>query len=133
MCLFLLQDPFDPNEFVERLAWRATGGLTGRTKPEDFDPMELHKSFEKTIKDLKDLNVRMQRKVERLETECKEEEKSHWSRVGNLQKDNQVNRAISLFDLINQTYFIDESECYGFIFFRLPSHTSVAWMNESTL
>lgn len=46
-----LQDPFDADEFVEKLAWRATGGA--RQKGEDLDPMVLHAAFEKTIKDLK--------------------------------------------------------------------------------
>ena len=56
------QDPFDPDEFVERLAWRTTGGMS-RNNPDDFDPMAMHAAFEKTIKDLKTMNIRMEKKV----------------------------------------------------------------------
>ena len=57
---------------------------------EDFDPMVLHAAFEKTISDLKDMAVSMQRRVERVEQQCKEEEKQHWQKVAELQKQNQV-------------------------------------------
>ena len=33
---------------------------------------------------------KVQRKIDRLETECKDEEKRHWNRVAELQKKNQV-------------------------------------------
>ena len=59
-----MQDPFDPDEFVERLAWRTTGGMS-RNNPDDFDPMAMHMAFEKTIKDLKAMNVKMEKKVNR--------------------------------------------------------------------
>ena len=52
--------------------------------------MVLHAAFEKTIKGLKEMNVTVQKKIERLETACKDEEKVHWQRVGELQKHNQV-------------------------------------------
>ena len=39
------QDPFDPDEFAETLAWRATGN--------NFDPIVLKDAFTKTIEDLK--------------------------------------------------------------------------------
>ncbi len=84
-----LQDPFDPEEFVERLAWRTTGGVS-RANVDDFDPMLLHDAFEKTIKDLKEMNVMIQRQVDRLEGVCKDEEKIHWQKVTELQKHNQV-------------------------------------------
>lgn len=90
MCLTATsQDPFDPEEFVERLAWR-TMGTKARSNPDEFYPMTLHGAFEKTIRDLKDMNARMQKNVEKLESECQEEEKRHWQRVAELQKTNQV-------------------------------------------
>ena len=52
--------------------------------------MVLHGAFEQTIKELKDMNIRMQKKVETLEAECKEEEKRHWARVAELRQSNQV-------------------------------------------
>ncbi len=58
------QDPFDADEFVERLAWKVTGGVAARANAEDFDPMTLHASFEKTIRDLKDMNRRIQSQVQ---------------------------------------------------------------------
>lgn len=52
--------------------------------------MLLHSAFEKTIKGLKEMNVSVQKKIERLEAGVKEEEKGHWQRVGEFQKHNQV-------------------------------------------
>ncbi|KAK3600903.1 hypothetical protein CHS0354_013280 [Potamilus streckersoni] len=88
----LEQDPFDTHEFVERLAWR-TMGTKAKSSHTEFDPMLLHTAFEKMIQDLKDKNVQVQRKVEKLEEICKEEEKKHWQRVADLQKKNQTSYA----------------------------------------
>ncbi|OWF53753.1 exocyst complex component 5-like [Mizuhopecten yessoensis] len=85
----LEQEPFNAHEFVERLAWR-TMGTKGRSNHDDFDPMLLHGSFEKMIQDLKEKNAQMEKKVEKLEDACKEEEKRHWQRVGDLQKRNKA-------------------------------------------
>ena len=41
---------------MERLAWRTMGGHS-RAHNDNFDPVLLHASFERTIKDLKELNV----------------------------------------------------------------------------
>jgi len=82
-----LQDPFDVDEFVERLAWRTTGGTRNA---ENFDPLCLHAAFEKTIRDLKEMNVSVMKQVEQLETECNDEEKVHWQRVAELHEHNQV-------------------------------------------
>ncbi|XP_005100941.1 exocyst complex component 5 [Aplysia californica] len=84
----LEQEPFSVHEFVERLAWK-TMGAHARSSPEEFDPDLLHKAFEKMIRDLKDKNNQVQRKIDRLEAECKDEEKRHWNRVAELQKKNQ--------------------------------------------
>lgn len=76
------------DEFVERLAWR-TGG-SARCTSENFDPMALHGAFERTIKDLKEMNIKAMKQVERLECTCNDEEKAHWQRISELHKRNQV-------------------------------------------
>lgn len=43
------QEPFDPEEFVERLAWR-TIAETKRDESGDFNPILLHDSFVQAIK-----------------------------------------------------------------------------------
>lgn len=90
---FAVQDPFDADEFVERLAWRTCGGVT-RNNVEDFDPMVLHEAFENTIKDLKDMSVRVQRTVDRLEVTMKDEEKIHWQKVSELMEHNRVSQGV---------------------------------------
>ncbi|KAL4237391.1 Exocyst complex component 5 [Mactra antiquata] len=85
----LEQDPFDTHEFVERLAWR-TMGTKARSQHEEFDPMLLHGAFERMIADLKHKNDMVQHRVDKLEEECKEEEKKHWARVVDLQRNNQA-------------------------------------------
>lgn len=45
----LLQEPFDAEEFVERLAWR-TIAETKSDGDEDFNPTLLHDSFVQAIK-----------------------------------------------------------------------------------
>ena len=89
------KDPFDVDEFIERLAWRTSGGAS-RVNPDDFDPWSLHAAFEKTIKDLKELNVKTQKKIDKLEAQCKDEEKNNWQKVTELQKSNQVCYLLSL-------------------------------------
>ena len=55
-----------------------------------FNPMMLHDAFEKMIKELEIKNTQIEKKIEKLEENCKEEEKRHWHRVADLQKKNQV-------------------------------------------
>ncbi|GAB1597556.1 exocyst complex component 5-like [Argonauta hians] len=84
----LEQEPFNQHEFVERLAWR-TMGSRAQSNCDEFDPMTLHAAFERMITDLKEKNLQVHKKVERLENSCKEEEKRHWQRVAELQRKNQ--------------------------------------------
>lgn len=88
IAIFLPQDPFDADEFVERLAWRATGNV--RTSSETFDPMVLHAAFEKTIKELKQMNQHILQQVNQMQTACNDEENAHWQRIAELHKHNQV-------------------------------------------
>ncbi|XP_015787518.1 exocyst complex component 5 [Tetranychus urticae] len=76
----LEQDPFDPKEFVERLAWRAT------KESSTFDSQTLFEDFEARIRELKDMYETHEKKCERLEMVCKEVEKRHWVKVAELQK-----------------------------------------------
>jgi len=52
--------------------------------------MMLHGAFEKMIKELEIKNTQIEKKIEKLEENCKEEKKGHWHRVADLQKKNQV-------------------------------------------
>ena len=81
----LEQEPYDPEEFVERLAWRALGSSAGAsatasTNPfendldgeadvgaEDFDAQQLNDSFVQSIKDLTLMLEKQQKKCQNLE------------------------------------------------------------------
>ncbi|KAG9509621.1 Tyrosine-protein phosphatase 10D, partial [Fragariocoptes setiger] len=79
----LEQDPFDGNEFVERIAWRASAD---RPDSHTFDAKLLHDAFETGIKELKGIQDSHQKRCERLEMICKEEEKRHWNKVNELKE-----------------------------------------------
>ncbi|RWS25108.1 exocyst complex component 5-like protein [Leptotrombidium deliense] len=79
----LEQDPFDPQEFVERFAWRATAG---KFDVDSFDSQLLFDAFEAGIRDLRLIYDTHQKKCERLEMVCKEVEKRHWIKVAELQE-----------------------------------------------
>lgn len=78
-----LQAPFNPDEFVERLAWRATAS---KFDPDSFHPELLHEAFETGIRELKNIYETHQKKCERLDMVCKEEEKRHWIKIAELQE-----------------------------------------------
>lgn len=79
----LEQDPFDPEEFVERLAWRTAGG---RSDGDNFDPNILHDAFDQAIRDLRILYDSTKKKCERLEMICHEEERNHWGKIAELEE-----------------------------------------------
>lgn len=54
--LLFFQEPFDAEEFVERLAWR-TIAETKNDGEEDFNPSLLHDSFVQAIKSVIAINV----------------------------------------------------------------------------
>ncbi|UYV67244.1 EXOC5 [Cordylochernes scorpioides] len=68
------QDPFDSEEFVERLAWRSTNN-----QPENapFDPVVLYDIFEQSIENLKTYYDELQTKCNVIEASCREEEKKY--------------------------------------------------------
>lgn len=46
----VFQEPFDAEEFVERLAWRTIVETKKSSEEEDFNPILLHDSFVQAIK-----------------------------------------------------------------------------------
>ncbi|XP_047002914.1 exocyst complex component 5 [Schistocerca americana] len=95
----LEQEPFDPEEFVERMAWRTVGGSTEESSG-NFDPILLHETFLQAIKDLQVLQERQRKRCERLEMMCREEEASHWQEMSRLQMQNKA--SISLFQELDE-------------------------------
>lgn len=86
----LEQESFSPQDFVERLAWRSLGG---NMDPETFDPMVLQEAFKQGIRDLQVLFEMTQKKCERLEMICREEEARHCQKVAELQDKNKASYA----------------------------------------
>lgn len=84
----LEQEPFDPIEFVERMAWRTVGAT--RDDGANFDPVLLNETFIQAIKDLQVLQERQRKKCEKLEVICREEEANHWKEVDRLQERNKA-------------------------------------------
>ncbi|KAF4518681.1 hypothetical protein B566_EDAN002716 [Ephemera danica] len=95
----LEQEPFDAEEFVERLAWRTVAG-TRDEGDHQFDPLLLNDTFVQAIKDLQLLQERQQKKCERLETVCREEEAKHWQQISQLQERNKA--AVATFQELDE-------------------------------
>ncbi|GJQ76380.1 hypothetical protein Trydic_g2098 [Trypoxylus dichotomus] len=85
----LEQEPFDAEEFVERLAWR-TIAETKEGGKEEFNPILLHDSFVQAIKDLTLLQERQQKKCERLEARVQDDEAIFRKEIHSLQDSNKV-------------------------------------------
>ncbi|KDR06665.1 exocyst complex component 5 isoform X2 [Zootermopsis nevadensis] len=95
----LEQEPFDPDEFVERLAWRTVADSRNEGTGH-FDPVLLHETFLQAIKDLQLLQERQQKKCERLEIMCREEENGHWQQISQLQDRNKA--SVSMFQELDE-------------------------------
>lgn len=80
----LEQDPFDGHEFIERIAWRATADKFDN--PDKFDAKLLHDAFLYGLQELKAIKDNSQKRCDRLEEICKEEEKRHWKNVRELKE-----------------------------------------------
>ena len=69
----LEQDSFEPNEFVERLAWRTTSQNASSSvgvslnDGGDFDAQSLHEAFHKAIEELNDMQEKQKAKCQTLE------------------------------------------------------------------
>ncbi|KAL1114999.1 hypothetical protein AAG570_007822 [Ranatra chinensis] len=94
----LEQEPFDHEEFVERLAWRTVD--TGKTGGSFFDPVVMYETFFQAIKDLELLQERQQKKCEKLEIICQDEETLHWQDVTQFQEKNKD--AVVLFQELDE-------------------------------
>lgn len=86
------------DEFIERLAWRATDG---KFDEDSFDPDKLYEAFENEIKDLKELYNTNQKRCEHLEMVCREEEKAHWIKLTSLQQ--KCKGALTTFEKLDKT------------------------------
>lgn len=94
------QEPFDPEEFVERLAWRTVNDSSKEGSKGAFDPVLVHETFLHAIKDLQILQERQQKKCEKIEMSVKEEETRHTFEVIELQDRNK--HAIDLFHQLDE-------------------------------
>ncbi|XP_015262374.1 PREDICTED: exocyst complex component 5 [Gekko japonicus] len=86
---WISREPFVADEYIERLAWRTPGGGS-RGGVEAFDPKRLQEEFVNHIQELKLLDERIQRRVEKLEQQVQREAKEFAKKVQELQKSNQV-------------------------------------------
>ncbi|KAF3427629.1 hypothetical protein E2986_08375 [Frieseomelitta varia] len=96
----LEQDPFDPEEFVERLAWRTVNDTTKDDGKTFFDPTIVHETFLQAIKDLQILQERQQKKCDKLEAALKDEEARHILEIFELQERNK--HSIDLFHQLDE-------------------------------
>ncbi|XP_058791002.1 exocyst complex component 5 [Phymastichus coffea] len=96
----LEQEPFDPEEFVERLAWRTVNDTTKDGVSGVFDPVLVHETFLQAIKDLQVLEERQQKKCDKLETALKEEKAKHALEMSDLRERNR--KAIDLFHQLDE-------------------------------
>uniref|UniRef100_A0A8B9LQU3 Exocyst complex component 5 n=1 Tax=Astyanax mexicanus TaxID=7994 RepID=A0A8B9LQU3_ASTMX len=100
--IYYFNEPFDADEYIERLAWRTPGGGS-KGGAEGFDPKKLLEEFENHIEELKQLDERIQRKVEKLEQQCHREAKEFAHKVQELQRSNQIKEAA---DIIQKLHLI---------------------------
>ncbi|KZC11283.1 Exocyst complex component 5 [Dufourea novaeangliae] len=96
----LEQDPFDSEEFVERLAWRTVNDITKDGGKTFFNPMIVHETFLQAIKDLQVLQERQQKKCDKLEVALKDEEARHMLEILELQERNK--HSIDLFHQLDE-------------------------------
>uniref|UniRef100_A0A3P8UDD0 Exocyst complex component 5 n=1 Tax=Cynoglossus semilaevis TaxID=244447 RepID=A0A3P8UDD0_CYNSE len=98
----LFEEPFDADEYIERLAWRTPGGGS-KGGAEAFDPKRLLEEFVNHIEELKQLDEKIQRRVEKLEHQCHREAKEFAHKVQDLQRSNQIKEAA---DIIQKLHLI---------------------------
>uniref|UniRef100_A0A667XNX1 Exocyst complex component 5 n=1 Tax=Myripristis murdjan TaxID=586833 RepID=A0A667XNX1_9TELE len=98
----MFEEPFDADEYIERLAWRTPGGGS-KGGAEAFDPKRLLEEFENHIEELKQLDEKIQRRVEKLEHQCQREAKEFAHKVQDLQRSNQIKEAA---DIIQKLHLI---------------------------
>uniref|UniRef100_F1KXG8 Exocyst complex component 5 n=1 Tax=Ascaris suum TaxID=6253 RepID=F1KXG8_ASCSU len=78
----LEQEPFDAIDFVERLAWRLTGGS------DDIDVLDLKTKFEEEIGNLQMLSDQFQSKIGSLEQQCNSDKRDYLDTLHRLHDQN---------------------------------------------
>lgn len=91
----LEQDSFEPEEFVERLAWRAStnsGTSVGvsLSDGDGFDAQALQDAFQSAIQELLEMQEKQTLKCNNLEKKCTEEEIVHRKKVASLIERNRA-------------------------------------------
>ncbi|XP_028165314.1 exocyst complex component 5 [Ostrinia furnacalis] len=94
----LEHDPFDPDEFVERMVRR--GMMESRLQDDQFDPEMIHDIFTQAIQDLKVLQERQERKCARLEQAVQEEEKLYGARLSEIM--DQHTHCVNVFSSLDE-------------------------------
>lgn len=96
----MIQEPFEPEAFVEKLAKRTMQVSFKDNDKDQLDPIALQETFLQAIKDLQMLQERQFRKCARLEQQCQEEEHGHWQEVAQLQDKNKA--AVGMFQDLDE-------------------------------
>ncbi|XP_022817885.1 exocyst complex component 5 [Spodoptera litura] len=94
----LEQDPFDPDEFVERMVRRSM--QESRLQDDQFDPEMIHDIFTQAIQDLKVLQERQERKCARLEQSVQEEEKLYGAKLAEIM--DQHTHCVGVFSALDE-------------------------------
>ncbi|XP_045537856.1 exocyst complex component 5 [Papilio machaon] len=94
----LEQDPFDPDEFVERMVRRSM--QESRLTDDQIDPEMIHDIFTQAIQDLKVLQERQERKCMRLEQAVQEEEKQYGAKLSEIM--DQHSHCVNVFSTLDE-------------------------------
>ena len=78
-------EPFDPNNFVERIAANKDGGGT-KGGSGGYDPIKLKEHFMETIRVLQQLGTQTEGRIGKLEHVCREQESKHKETAANVDK-----------------------------------------------
>ncbi|KAI5706748.1 hypothetical protein M8J75_010973 [Diaphorina citri] len=95
----LEQDPYDPEQFIEKLAWKILGN-SKKEGVEIFDPVVMEETFVQCIKDFKVLQDRQRKKCEKLEQLCHEEEVKHVQKLSHIQEKNKL--SMNMFQALDE-------------------------------
>lgn len=87
--IFTLKDVFVLKDYVEKLSkMDPSTGLVPQNVSErrPFEPVSLLNTFKESIETLKELSNRNQRRVEKLEQVCSQQEREHEARIRELDR-----------------------------------------------
>ncbi|XP_048486258.1 exocyst complex component 5 [Plutella xylostella] len=93
----LEKDPFDPDEFVERMVRRS---MEESGNQNEIQPEMIHDIFTQAIQDLKVLQERQERKCARLEQAVQEEEKLYGAKLSEIM--DQHTHCVSVFNSLDE-------------------------------